>query len=425
MDPITRSSPPSPQDAAAAPMETQASPAEEGARRDARKNMSRNMSVGMAGPSPGSVRLPADPAQRRRFFSSPSVLALNPIADDAAAAAVDRQAVFSQDNPVFAPREKQVIDPAHRLLTLVTRWKDFSRESRTENERYANYMANSIRKTAGDLSAGRIDNLDQLWSRARQERQRSFIIQKNAGSPDQLTEQDAPFYFQAGRSRQGHAITTMMIGRYAYIVEPVRATAERLLAAPASRSRTVWKSGDLTLFRSTERRQVGTGDYLLRIARRSDSGPGAGKDGGLEISWHIKTSANTGSVADLQDVEDIHLLVLENPQVDHDVENPGFAQSAIYSHVQDTVRNALGATDRQAILTHGFDAYWNLVAAAPDERGSAAKSHYVLQSILLAKGIDLPPARAGLAPDLEAMSRSLDDWLAHAPAVFGLRDDPA
>ncbi len=43
-----------------------------------------------------------------------------------------------------------------------------------------------------------------------------------------------------------------------------------------------------------------------------------------------------------------------------------------------------------------------------------------LQPAPPSKGIELPPAVAGLAPDLEAMSRSLDDWLKVARQTFGL-----
>jgi hypothetical protein len=108
---------------------------------------------------------------------------------------------------------------------------------------------------------------------------------------------------------------------------------------------------------------------------------------------------------------------LVNPSGD----NVEFSDTPHFHVTEQAMHNALTATNDDDILKSAFEMYRNLTIATPDMRGTAAKAHYVLQSVLLAKGIDLPPAVPGLAPDLEAMTRTHTQWINDAPKIFGIK----
>ena len=55
-----------------------------------------------------------------------------------------------------------------------------------------------------------------------------------------------------------------------------------------------------------------------------------------------------------------------------------------------------------------------MVRYAPVVRGTAARAHWMLHTMLLSKGLLLPPAKSHIAPDLEAMTEPHDIFVARA-----------
>ena len=326
---------------------------------------------------------------------------------------IDATPVFSQAGARFATLDEQVINPAHRCHTLVTRWSTGPRETPAENLRYGNFMADSVEQAAHDLSSGKFDNLDQLWHHARRARLDSFLVQKQVDTPNQLVGEDATFFKNLGLGRDGSPLTTPMTGRYGYIKDSVESCVREVFRSGTNTVPNQWVCGELTLYHNTFSERWGPETYQLRIA--APGTPPVGKQ--RPVHWDIDTQGVTGT---LSDFDGSFTVCLVNPLVIEALTTVGFGETFSHAQVQTSITQALQATGREDILNHAFKAYWTLVASAPDARGSAAKSHYVLQSILLAKGIDLPPAAAGLAPDLEAMSCTQSAWVARARGVFNL-----
>lgn len=346
------------------------------------------------------------------------------------AAGDDPVKVFQHPDISFAAPAQQRIHPDHKPLALVTRWQYLSRESAEENLCYGNFMAGSIEKTAADVSSGEIGNLSQLWGRAREARLESFLLQKNASTPDDLsTEWSRGFYKDAGRERIADSLRTKIEVRYCYIEDQIVGKARAVLekgkqtrmlsdSVDGEQSHANWDDGDSRLTYIPGNEGDGPVDYVLRIsAPKIPGSENQREDSRLTAIWHINAE---GTRDDPSDLSRLWVNEISINNVIDGGSTKSFAETDAYRQTNAAFTNALKATERSEILDHAFEGYWNLVVAAPDHRGSAAKSHYVLQSILLAKGIDLPPAREGLAPDLEAMARTRPDWLLHARDVFGI-----
>ena len=329
---------------------------------------------------------------------------------------------------------------------MVTRWENNPRESDEENRIYGTFMANSIEKTAADLSSGEIGNLSQLWARARQARVESFLVQKKASKPEDLGNSlDQDYYRLASAERAPSTLTTGIgeLGRYGYIHPAIHARLKaigqkehqtRKLSDPteAGPAYAEWIDGDYKLVQCPANNRTDDagenesvfGEYMLMVAS-PENPPSEEVNSRSMVLWSfqvgdVKSASGNFEQSDSGNFEDTFLykVKLHNVMVPDD--ETRFVDTKAYARTNASFANALKATDRSEILDHAFEGYWNLVVAAPDARGSAAKSDYVLRSILLAKGIDLPPARAGLAPDLEAMSRSRPAWVQHARSVFDI-----
>ncbi|QGT81614.1 XopAH/AvrB family type III secretion system effector [Pseudomonas coronafaciens] len=84
----------------------------------------------------------------------------------------------------------------------------------------------------------------------------------------------------------------------------------------------------------------------------------------------------------------------------------------ILQHVEGLYGVATDATisDARALKTLAEIHWWG-VHAVPDMRGSAAKAELCVRSIAQARGMDLPPMKPGIVPDLEALTMNLKDFV--------------
>jgi hypothetical protein len=362
-------------------------------------------------------------------------------APGAAALPIEREAiedpvtVFQHPDVRFAAPEQQRIDRDCKQLTLVTRWADSPRESLAENISYGYYMASSIENTAADLSNGKIGNTLQLWERARDARIESFLMQKRAEGPADLRDpRDIEFIRHAGIERVEATLLTWMHGRYDYIASRIHDQAKTIVTegkqvrklsdqVEGEKPYANWVHGDMHLVyvpqeNAVTEEEMQFGSYALKIAAPMDHGSENQKqDPRMLALWSFEVKGARGESNDFKNpfVKDLRLHNMIG-----EARTERFVETEAYAQTNAAFTNALKATERSEILDHAFEGYWHLVVAAPDHRGSAAKSHYALQSILLAKGINLPPAREGLAPDLEAMSSTRGAWLLRAREVFGI-----
>jgi avirulence protein len=85
---------------------------------------------------------------------------------------------------------------------------------------------------------------------------------------------------------------------------------------------------------------------------------------------------------------------------------------SLFSHALDP---AIG--NNEALTTMG-ELHWWLAHAMPDERGSAAKAEFCVRSMAQARGMDLPPFRHGIVPDLEAMTTPRAEFVHKYPHLL-------
>ncbi len=322
--------------------------------------------------------------------------------------------VFSLVQPRFAAATARIANAAHRPHMLVLRRAGTSRESLLEDQRYASCMAGAVDLAAADLASGAIDNLEQLWHRAQVARRQGFLAQKGVDSADALRSADAVVYQRLAMARYGLWRETRIDRCFVGIRRTIQQQARALFAHPVEGTPHRWSHGDRTLVFTPHPGSPREGLYRLEVGL-----PGrAAEMHGALVAWTFVTNPATGEATDLRGVDRIECMTLANPMDQGDPGAIRFSQAAVHADAQAALQRAFGADQPAAILRHALEAYWQLVRAAPDLCGNAAKAHFVLQSALLAKGIDLAPVRPGMVPGLEAMARTLDEWLVHAPRVF-------
>jgi len=100
----------------------------------------------------------------------------------------------------------------------------------------------------------------------------------------------------------------------------------------------------------------------------------------------------------------------------HDFDHPRHAL-AIEGHLDHLLSEAAAARSLPARLMFAYEAYWWMLRQNKEAVGD--KALHVLTATLLAMGHQLPPAPAGRDPALEALSRTLPDWLGTACEMWG------
>jgi avirulence protein len=85
----------------------------------------------------------------------------------------------------------------------------------------------------------------------------------------------------------------------------------------------------------------------------------------------------------------------------------------IQRQVEDLYRHALDPkTSRADVIKTAAEMHWWLVQALPDPRGSAAKADVFVRSVLEARGIQVPPWKKGVVPDLQALASPESEFVA-------------
>lgn len=91
----------------------------------------------------------------------------------------------------------------------------------------------------------------------------------------------------------------------------------------------------------------------------------------------------------------------------------------IMNHIESLFRQTMkDDTTPQEQLSHIAEAHWWVCNACPDYRGSAAKAEFCARAMGESCGIELPPFKDGILPDLEAMAMSKDDFVKQYPSLL-------
>ena len=322
--------------------------------------------------------------------------------------------VFSLMQPYFATSTTRGMRAANRA-TMPVEGGDSTQDERLLGiQRYAKCIASAIDRTAEDLANGTIDNLEQLWQRAQVAIRDGFLAQKGVDAEDALTGADTVFYQRLGMERRGLPLETQIDGRHAGIRKTIQQRSASLFGYPVKGTANEWSHGGRKLVFKPNPAAPRDGLYQLEVGLADPSGGARG----LPVIWKFATIPATGKATDFHGPDRIACMTLVSSAAEADLAATSFSQTAAYIEAQIAFQRAFWADEQETILRHAYEAYWRLVRAAPDIRGSAAKACFVLQAALLAKGIDLAPMRHGMAPDMEAMACTLGEWMTHAPKVF-------
>ncbi|WDI87862.1 hypothetical protein [Xanthomonas campestris] len=80
--------------------------------------------------------------------------------------------------------------------------------------------------------------------------------------------------------------------------------------------------------------------------------------------------------------------------------------SVIKGHLEQLFNQAKSPLRKREALDLIARIHWWAASAAPDMRGSAAKAEFAARALANAHGIEFPPFRDGIVPDIEAMLSS-------------------
>ncbi len=266
-----------------------------------------------------------------------------------------------------------------RTLVGVARWPgEYNRENEPDQRSYGLSFWRATREAALQISDGRIGSFRDLWSHARD--WRSGTAGSHASG------------FDTERGTDHAGTLTPLEGPYRYIRDRYSArtdgTLEEFVVAGAPPSRRFQmvdeidgRSVKLTaIVMSTD--PVADRESLL-FSRLRDAGLSEYGE-----PFHIDHTAPSEVPRIMAHAESLYGLALD----------PSIANS-------------------QALTTLG-ELHWWVAHAMPDDRGSAAKTELSVRAMAQSRGMDLPPFRRDVVPDLEAMTTPREEFIEKYPAMF-------
>ncbi|MCS4508706.1 hypothetical protein NBM50_00260 [Xylophilus ampelinus] len=293
------------------------------------------------------------------------------------------------------PVKNSALSAVERSLIGAARWPDdapgvnISNKSHTpENKRYCESFYKASRSAACDIASGRISTFDGLWQKATQWR-----LSRISSSDPAKTD------FMSVR-QPGRLFVTSLRPPYHSVIERVQRHPDA----------------------ATE---IFSGEHLggveTKVYRQY------GTVSGTEIPMTVVSAA-----ADLSDLHN-RLWSLPSCRNRRDPIAASMARSHpnMITHTDgaylQVIKEHLEALYTQAInpplnqheaLELISRVHWWAACAAPDQRGSAAKAEFAARSIASAHGIELPPFKHGVVPDIEAMLCSEEEFVSQYPNLF-------
>ncbi|PPT90972.1 hypothetical protein XaraCFBP7407_22190 [Xanthomonas arboricola pv. arracaciae] len=282
----------------------------------------------------------------------------------------------SSETPNRLPGPSTSLDWEEQSLVGAARWPSMYNQSHTdENKDYCRSMYRSSREAGSRIASGQINSFSELWNCATE--WRLGRLSYNApGREAFATQREAGSVFNTKLDMQYASIIPMIINN------------------------------------SKSKRKRYAGPYLSGIECKvyKQKGKIHGQEIPLNELW---AAIDQRQVAvKLQEVynQDVDFEVLEDTlQRNHPnniVHTDARYLSVIKGHLEQLFNQAKSPLRKREALDLIARIHWWAASAAPDMRGSAAKAEFAARALANAHGIEFPPFRDGIVPDIEAMLSS-------------------
>lgn len=293
--------------------------------------------------------LPASHAQEEEISARP----INPLSGD----------ISAPSRFLPGPEKKSRLTAAQQKLIGVARWPDpkYNSEKSAKNKAYGLEFFNSTRNAGKLIAEGKIDRFDALWQHAAEWRFRMA----DPGRKDQF--RPCPPRTESQR--------TDLVNGYDYL-------RRRLLASDSGVDEEVimrYNQPGITIRRLQQSGQLGGEQIPLTVIKVFDKTKNPSLHPNLPVLRHH-------GIADCIDhTEPEHL-------------------PKILRHIEALFAKATADKQSPQAKLHALaEMHWWMANAMPDPRGSAAKAEFCVRSLAYANGIELPPFKHGIVPDLEAI----------------------
>ncbi len=285
---------------------------------------------------------------------------------------------------------------SQQQLVGVARWPDpkYNTEASPHQTGYGLKFAQHCVDLGGQIRSGDIPDLQTLWRSCREWR-----LNEAANQPEGVREK-----FGLARN-PGNADTgtlkTPIGAQYAYI--------HRRVLDSAIESRTDRKPGvALSTLQHATTGVMGTPRYVANFQCEVDAG---GKKIPLTLMSIVATKNRSPVNVDVCKPGIVGCMTHTQPE--HIGALMNRAQQVFRSVLDDAA--SLSADQKMRRLA---ELHWLLTQAAPDARGSAAKSEMTVRAVACSLDMELPPFKSGAIPDLEAFVTPLNAFVDGYQTLF-------
>lgn len=307
------------------------------------------------------------------------------------------------------------IPEAKRRLMLVTRWENNSCYDPKQNDSFALKSAQDIEIASQKIRDGTVTTFDQLWEMARASRITTLTERER-----QLHTYGAEFE-SFSRCRDGESALHMQ-GQYQYITRNLNDQVKSIFRATGCTAQ-IRENDDgyyYTCLRALEKEEKarskdGSNVSPSATVRHITISKSDNPNSIIAVLRQVPPGALVGDTSRItKSMGHFKFQVFENRRPEwalcHDgIDQKTYTKTVLKIHQQ--YQDALAAPTPENMLKEAHRAFRTSVLAMLDERGTAAKAHFCLQAVLLSRGFVLPPAKEGLAPDLECLTSTEDEWV--------------
>jgi avirulence protein len=262
----------------------------------------------------------------------------------------------------------------------VARWPDakYNKEESTAQQAYGRRFSQHCVKLGNDISAKEISDVDALWIGCQEWRK--------AEAENGPAGQKADFGESRYRDGMNEPLFSPLAGRYEYMNQrSVQAIGDAENSPQSGIARSDIEDSGIGYKTAIFQCHAEVGKHRRKIpVTQMEAYYHEGPDGRLKpFSINPRDRAISGQMCH---TEPQHIQALMDE-----------ADVVFRSTLQDAGKLSPGEkTERLGKL------HWLLAQAAPDSRGSAAKSEMAVRSLACALDMELPPFKRGVIPDLEA-----------------------
>lgn len=286
-------------------------------------------------------------------------------------------------------------------LVGVARWPDarFNEESSESNQSYGRRFHTTAQEAASRISSGSITSFRELWDYAGSARA-SWGQGSAAGPTVAPSNASSVGTFEISYPRDTMAGTPMR-GRYFYMANRLKdldlpEQANSTLGSSAESSR----SSSFMSHRVLQSREW-LGDQVVDLTKLKIPAKGHSDDFKSSEAERMRQEGWPDGYPFMIEHTNSHLI------------------QPIMNHVEDLVEPLLKSQmDESTLVSSLGEVHWWMAHAMPDERGSAAKTEIAVRALAGAHGVELPPFRRGVVPDLEAFMTDRESFRDNYSSMF-------